>query len=81
MLREHHGRIELVAAARRNRARRTVVADFDHVAQLAAFEFARQQFQELAEIGRVEFLGRRELPEHRTEPVAELEHARVDRTA
>ncbi len=47
------------------------------MAQRAPVELARQQFQELAEIGLVEFLGRRELPEHRAEPVAELQHAGI----
>jgi hypothetical protein len=40
------------------------------MAQRAAVELARQKFEEFAEIGAVELLGRRELPEHRAEPVA-----------
>ena len=35
----------------------------DDVAQRMAVEFVRQRFEEFAEIGRVEFLERRELPE------------------
>eukprot|EP01035_Chromulina_nebulosa_P042220 gene42220-57162_t len=45
----------------------------DHVAQGAAIELARQQFEEPAEIGGVEFLGRHELPQDRAEPVAKLD--------
>src|ERR1700682_5258806 len=47
------------------------------MAQRAAFELARQQLEKLAKIRFIEFLGRCELPEHRTEAVAEFEHAGI----
>ena len=47
------------------------------VPQRAAVDRARQQFEECAEVGLVEFLGRGELPQHRAEPVAEFEHAGI----
>ncbi len=47
------------------------------MAQRLALELARQQFEKLAKVRFVEFLGRRELPEHRTEPVAEFQHAGI----
>src|SRR5260370_16319932 len=51
--------------------------DLDDVSQRPPVELARQQFQKLAEIGLVELLGRRELPEHGAEAVAELQHAGI----
>src|SRR4030095_15413025 len=55
----------------------TVMPYLDHVTQRASLELARQQLEELAEIGLVELFGRRELPEHRTQPVAELQPAEI----
>jgi hypothetical protein len=49
------------------------------VAQRCVAGFRRQQFEELAETGGIEFFGRRELPKQRPEPVAELEHAAVEK--
>ena len=65
----------------RNEVRRaeTVMAHFDDVADRVAAEFIRQQFQEAAEIGGVEFFRRRELPEQGTETVAELGHAGIEK--
>ena len=40
-----------------------VVADLDDVAQLMPRELSRQQFEERAEIARLEFFGRSELPQ------------------
>ena len=74
MFGENHRRLELPYQGDELRHREAVVPNFDDMAQRAAVEFARQQLEELAEIGRVEFLGRRELPEHRTQPVAEFQH-------
>jgi len=69
----------LPLAQQRDEIRRaeTVVAHFHHMTQCAAFELARQQFEKFAEIGFVELFGRRELPQHRTEPVAQFEHAGI----
>ncbi len=47
------------------------------MAQRTALELARQQLEKLAKICFVEFLGRRELPEHGAEPVAQFEHASI----
>ena len=77
MLGEHDGRFEFAQQRDEIGHAETVVAHLDHVTQRAAFELARQQFEEFAEIGFVEFLGRRELPQHRAEPVAELQHAGI----
>src|SRR5579863_1363389 len=44
---------------------------------MPAFKFARQKLEEFAEIGFVEFLGWRELPEYGAEAVAEFEHAGI----
>jgi hypothetical protein len=48
------------------------MANLDDVAELPSIEIARQQVQELSEILLVEALERRELPENRSELVAEL---------
>ena len=77
VLGEHDRRLELPQQCDEGRHAEAGVADLDHMAQRAPVHLARQQFEELAEIGLVEFLGRRELPEHGAEPVAELEHAGV----
>src|SRR5579871_3924180 len=77
VLGKHHGRLEFTQQRNKGRSAETVVPYLDDVTQLAAVDLARQQLQEFTEIGFVEFLGRRELPEHRAEPVAELEHAGV----
>src|SRR6185437_9333901 len=61
------------------RRAKTVVADLDHVAQFLAAEFLRQQLQKAAEIGGIEFLGRRELPEQGTQMRAELGHAGIEK--
>src|ERR1700704_3984095 len=53
------------------------MADLDHMAQRAPLELARQQLEKLAKVSFVEFLGRRELPQYRTQPVAELQHAGI----
>src|SRR3954463_2594517 len=47
------------------------------MAQLAPVELARQQLQKLAKIRFVKFLGRRELPEHRTQAITEFQHAGI----
>lgn len=67
----------VVLAQQRNERRRleTVMTNFDDVPQLAAVDLPRQQLEEFAEVGFVVLLGRRELPQHRTEPVSEFEHA------
>src|ERR1700692_655285 len=44
---------------------------------MPAFKFARQKLEEFSEIGFVEFLGWRELPEHGAEAVAEFEDAGI----
>jgi hypothetical protein len=55
------------------------MAYFDGVAKFPAVERFGQEFQEGAEIGGIEFLGRRELPEQGTELVAEHGHARIEK--
>ena len=59
----------LRASAMNSGVLKRVVADLDDVAQRVAVEGLRQQVEEAAEIGGVEFLGRRELPEQRAELV------------
>jgi hypothetical protein len=59
--------------------REAVMADFDDVAQRAAVECVRQQFEKAAEIGGVEFFGRRELPEQGAEMIAEFGHAGIEK--
>ena len=49
------------------------VPHLDHVPQRPPFGAPRQQFQEFAEIGGIELFGRRELPEHRPQPVAQFQ--------
>ena len=58
---------------------KTIVADFDDVTQRAAVDFVRQQFEEAAEIGGVEFFGRRELPEQGAEMVAKPGDAGIEK--
>src|SRR5690348_9975200 len=60
------------------RGAEAVMAHFDDVAQLQAVRLRRQQLEKGAEVRRLELLERRELPEQRPEPVAELGHARAD---
>src|SRR5262249_4709384 len=68
-----------LAAPRAEGARAAgVVAPLHHVAKLAPVERLGQQLEEAAEIGLVEFLERRELPEQWPEPVAELGDAGID---
>src|SRR5262249_40565605 len=55
-----------------------VVADLHHVAQLSSIERWWQMLEETTEVGFVEFLRRRELPEHRAEMLSELEHAGIE---
>ncbi len=52
-----------------------IVAHLDHVPQRQAILLVRQQRQEGFEIIGIELLGRRELPENRTEHAAELASA------
>jgi hypothetical protein len=77
VLGEHHRRLEFSQQRDELGHAKTVVPDLDHMAQRAPLERARQQFQKLGEIGFIEFLGRRELPQHRAEAVAEFQHAGV----
>src|SRR5207247_5645115 len=77
VLREHDRRLELPQQRDEFGYAKAVVPHLDDMTEVAAVELARQQFEKLAEIAFVEFLGRRELPEHRTEPIAEFEHAGV----
>ena len=51
------------------------MARLDHVVELPPVELARQMLEEFGEVGRVEFLEGRELPEHRPELVAQLGEA------
>src|SRR5689334_6901478 len=53
------------------------MADLHHMAQIVPVELARQKLEEFAEICFVEFLGGRELPQHRAKAVAELQHAGI----
>src|SRR4029077_17190849 len=55
-----------------------VVADLDHMAQRAAIKCLREQLEKAAEIGLVEFLVRRELPEQGAEAGPQLRQARVE---
>src|SRR5262245_4805088 len=77
VLGEHDRRLELPDQGDELGHAKTVVPDFDDMAQRAAVELARQQLQEFAEIGAVELFGRRELPEHRAEPIAHFQHAGI----
>ena len=72
-----HGHLELAQKRNEHFGLETVVADLDHMAQRVAIECLREQFEEAAEIGLVEFLVRRELPEQGAEAGAQLRHARV----
>ncbi len=77
MLGKHHGHLVLADERDEFGYAKAVVTHLDHMAQRAAVELARQQLKKLAKIGAVEFLGRRELPEHRAEPVPQLQHTRI----
>ena len=54
------------------RHEKALAPDFDDMAQRMPAELARQEREEGAEILRVEFLERRELPEHRPELLLQL---------
>ena len=54
------------------------MARLDHVVELVPVELARQMVEEPGEIVAVEFLERRELPQHGPELVAELGEAGGD---
>ena len=45
--------------------------------QRASLQLPRQQLEKFAEVGFVELLGGRELPQHRAEPVAQFQHAGI----
>ena len=53
----------------------------DHVVELQPVEIAREMVEEAREVVRIEFLERRELPEHGPELVAKLGEARRRRSA
>ncbi len=57
------------------------MARLDHVVELQSVELAREMIEEAREIVGVEFLERRELPEHGPELVAQLGEARTPRSA
>ena len=52
--------------------------DLDHVLERTAIDAGRQAFEEMAEIGGVEFLRRRELPQQRAEAIAQFADAGLD---
>src|SRR6266478_1812264 len=54
---------------------KAAVAGFDDVAQPPSVDLARQELEERRQIGGVELLGRRELPEDRPELVTQVEKA------
>jgi hypothetical protein len=62
VLGEHDRRCELAQQRDKTGHTKAVVAHLDHMAQRAPLQLARQQFEKLAEIHFIEFLGRRELP-------------------
>jgi len=57
----------------------TVVPHLDNVAQRAAIEPVRQQFEKAAEVAGIEFFGGRELPEQGAETIAEFGHAGIQK--
>jgi len=77
VLGEHHRRLELAQQRDEVRHAETVVAHLDHMAQRAALERTRQQLEKFSKIRLVEFLGRRELPQDRAEPVTQFQHAGI----
>src|SRR6185437_1052876 len=60
VLGEHDWRLDLAQQGDEGGRAKTVMPDFNDMAELAPVQLARQQFEELAEIGFVEFLGWRE---------------------
>ena len=72
VLGEHDRHVVLAQQGDELRRAERIVAHLHDVAQLAAVELVRQQRQEGAEVGGVELLGRRELPQDRPELVAQL---------
>ena len=78
MLGEHRRGAELAQQRDEGRRAEALVPRLHHVADAAAVERRRQELEESARNRLVEFLDRRELPEQRTEPVAQLEHAGVE---
>ena len=74
MVREHDRDAELTKKRDELRRAEAGMADFDDMTYSPPVGLGRQQFEELSEIGGVEFLGRRELPQYRAEPVLKFEH-------
>ena len=70
MIGVHDRHVELAQQRHEFRRAEAVVADLDDMAQRMPAEAVRQQFEKAAEIGRVEFFGRRELPQQGAKPVA-----------
>ena len=70
---------DVMLAQQRDERRRaeTVISHFDHMAQGEAIELAWQQVEKGAEVGFVELLGRRELPQYRPKPVAHFRDAGI----
>src|SRR5215470_5399731 len=77
MIGVHDRHVELAQQCDELAAAKAVMADLDNMAQRLSVEFCRQQFEKAAEVGRVEFLGRGELPEQGTEAPAEFGYAGI----
>ena len=77
VLGEHDRDVEFAQQRDEFRHEEAVMAHLDDVAQPQPVLLLGQQLEERAEVGFVELLGRRELPEQGTEPVAELGDAGI----
>ena len=80
MIGEHDRDAELAKQRDEVRCAEAWMADLDDVANSPPIGLGRQQCEEFSEIGGIEFLGWRELPQYRTKPVLELEYAGTEKT-
>lgn len=72
MVRVNDGCAEAAREGDEARIFEAFMTDFDGVAQWQSVELAGQQLKKRAEVGLVEFLGRRELPEQGAEFVLQV---------
>ena len=81
VLGEDHRRLVLAEQSYELRRRKRGVPHLNRVAQPEPIELRRQHGQKRGKVGGVELLGRRELPQDRPQPVAQLGDARLEKKA
>src|SRR5262245_6212667 len=81
VLGKHHRRLVLAQQTNELWRCKRGMPDLDHVPELEPIELCWQHRQKRPEVGRVELLGRRKLPQDRSQPVAQFGDARLQEKA